>query len=126
VAVEQILINTAIRPKTGFCKRLTGDIVMALMEINVSPLGTGSTSLGEFVVNMQRLLAEQGLPYELTDMGTIIEGNIDQLLAVAKALHESTFSNRAKRVYTIIKIDDRRDKEVHLGQKTGSVKKRLE
>ncbi|MBE9514602.1 MAG: MTH1187 family thiamine-binding protein [Chloroflexi bacterium] len=98
---------------------------MALMEINVSPLGTGSTSVGKFVVNMQRLLAGQGLPYELTDMGTIIEGNIDQLLAVAKILHESTFSNRAKRVYTVIKIDDRRDKEVHLGQKTESVKERL-
>jgi uncharacterized protein (TIGR00106 family) len=98
---------------------------MALMEINVSPLGTGSTSVGEFVVNMQRLLAGQGLPYELTDMGTIIEGDIDQLLAVAKALHESTFSHGAKRVYTVIKIDDRRDKEVHLGQKTGSVKERL-
>lgn len=98
---------------------------MALMDINVSPLGTGSTSVGEFVVNMQRLLAEQGLPYELTDMGTIIEGNIDQLLAVSKVLHESTFSQGAKRVYTVIKIDDRRDKEVHLGRKTESVKKRL-
>ncbi|MBW1670465.1 MAG: MTH1187 family thiamine-binding protein [Deltaproteobacteria bacterium] len=98
---------------------------MALMEINVSPLGTGSTSVGEFVVNMQRLLTEQGLPYELTDMGTIIEGDVDQLLAVAKVLHESTFSNGAKRVYTVIKIDDRRDKEVHLGQKTGSVKERI-
>ena len=98
---------------------------MALMEINVSPLGTGSTSVGKFVVNMQRLLAGQGLPYELTDMGTIIEGDIDQLLALAKALHESTFSNGAKRVYTVIKIDDRRDKEVHLGQKTVSIKQRL-
>jgi uncharacterized protein (TIGR00106 family) len=98
---------------------------MALMDITVSPLGTGSTSLGEFVVNMQRLLAEQGLPYELTDMGTIIEGNIDQLLAVAKALHENTFSQGAKRVYTVIKIDDRRDKEVHLGGKIESVKKRI-
>ncbi|PXF53480.1 MAG: hypothetical protein C4B57_09355 [Deltaproteobacteria bacterium] len=98
---------------------------MALMDINVSPLGTGSTSVGEFVVNIQRLLAEHELPYELTDMGTIIEGDIDQLLAAAKALHESTFSHGAKRVYTVIKIDDRRDKEVHLGQKTRSVKERL-
>jgi uncharacterized protein (TIGR00106 family) len=98
---------------------------MALMDINVSPLGTGSTSVGEFVVNMQRLLAEYKLPYELTDMGTIIEGDIDQLLAVTKALHESTFSYGAKRVYTVIKIDDRRDKGVHLGQKTRSVKERL-
>lgn len=98
---------------------------MALMEINVAPLGTGSTSVGEFVVNMQRLLAGHGLPYELTDMGTIIEGDIDQLLTLAEALHESTFSHGAKRVYTVIKIDDRRDKEVHLGQKTGSVKERL-
>jgi uncharacterized protein (TIGR00106 family) len=98
---------------------------MALMEINVSPLGTGSTSVGEFVVNMHKLLSSQKLRYVLTDMGTIIEGDIDQLLALAGALHESTFSQGAKRVFTVIKIDDRRDKEVHLGQKTQSVTERL-
>ena len=98
---------------------------MALMEINVSPLGTGSTSVGKFVVETQRLLSEQGLPYELTDMGTIVEGEIHDLLAVAKALHESPFSLGADRVYTVLKIDDRRDKEVHLGQKTMSVRERL-
>ncbi len=99
---------------------------MALMDINVAPLGTGSPSVGGFIVEMQRLLAKQGLPYELTDMGTTIEGDIDQLLAVAKALHESPFLMGAKRVYTVIKIDDRRDKETHLRQKVESVKERLQ
>ncbi len=98
---------------------------MALMDINVAPLGTGSPSVGKFVVEMQRLLAEQGLPYELTDMGTTIEGTIDQLLATVKVLHESPFLIGAERVYTVIKIDDRRDKDTHLGQKIRSVKERL-
>jgi len=98
---------------------------MALMDINVAPLGTASPSVGKFVAEMQRLLADQGLPYELTDMGTTIEGTVDQLLAAAKALHESPFLMGAKRVYTVIKIDERRDKEIHLGQKIRSVKERL-
>ena len=47
---------------------------MALMHITVLPVGTGSTSLGEFVVDIQRLLArEKGLSYTMNDMGTTID-----------------------------------------------------
>jgi uncharacterized protein (TIGR00106 family) len=98
---------------------------MALMEISVVPIGTGSTSVGDYVVEMQRLISKYGLRHQLTDMGTLVEGDLDQLLAVTKVLHESPFSLGAQRVYTVIKIDDRRDREVHLGEKTGSVRERL-
>jgi uncharacterized protein (TIGR00106 family) len=98
---------------------------MALMEISVVPIGTGSTSVGDYVVEMQRLLSKSGLRHQLTDMGTTVEGDLDQLLTVTKSLHESPYSLGAQRVYTVIKIDDRRDREVHLGEKTGSVLERL-
>lgn len=95
---------------------------MAIMEISVVPLGTCSTSFNRFVAGMQKTLEGLGLSYELTDMGTIVEGNIDTLMSAAKVLHNVPFSMGEKRVYTAIKIDDRRDKEVHLGQKTMSVR----
>lgn len=98
---------------------------MALMEIAVVPIGTGSTSVGDFVAGMQRLLKEEGLASQLTDMGTIVEGEVETLFAVAKRLHESVFALGAKRAYTVIKIDDRRDRTVHLGDKTRSVQERL-
>jgi uncharacterized protein (TIGR00106 family) len=99
---------------------------MAIMEISVVPLGTCSTSFHRFVARMQEVLADLGLPYELTDMGTIVEGDIDALMAAARVLHDVPFSMGEKRVYTTIKIDDRRDREVHLGQKTMSVRLSLE
>lgn len=95
---------------------------MAIMEINVVPLGTRSTSFHGFVREMQKVLATIGLPYVLTDMGTIVEGDLDALMSAVKAVHEVPFLMGEKRVYTAIKIDDRRDREVHLGQKTQSVK----
>ncbi|MGB9712327.1 MAG: MTH1187 family thiamine-binding protein [Dissulfurimicrobium sp.] len=98
---------------------------MAIMEISVVPLGTGSTSFHRFVVKMQEVLAGLGLPYKLTDMGTLVEGDIDTLMSTAKILHNVPFSMGEKRVYTAIKIDDRRDKEVHLGQKTSTVRQYL-
>jgi len=98
---------------------------MALMEISVIPLGTGSTSLGRYVAEIKKFLEENHIPHTLTDMGTIIEGDVDELLAIARKLHEMPFKAGAKRVYTALKIDDRRDKEVHLGTKTESVKRYL-
>lgn len=48
---------------------------MALAEITVIPIGTESTSLSSYVADMQRSLEQvDGIVYELTAMGTIIEG----------------------------------------------------
>ncbi|WP_297058534.1 thiamine-binding protein [Thermosulfurimonas sp.] len=47
------------------------------------------------------------------------------LLHLAAELHEIPFGAGAKRVFTVIKIDDRRDREVHLGDKVQSVEERL-
>ena len=98
---------------------------MALMEISVIPLGTGSTSLGEYVAKIKEWLEKEGIPHTLTDMGTIVEGDPDELFSLARRLHEIPFEAGAKRVYTALKIDDRRDKEVHLGEKVKSVARRL-
>jgi uncharacterized protein YqgV (UPF0045/DUF77 family) len=58
-------------------------------------------------------------------MGTVVTGSAAELLKVAQTLHELPFAKGVKRVVTHIAIDDRRDKEVSLGEKTRSVEGRL-
>jgi len=98
---------------------------MALMEISVIPLGLGQPGVGDYVAELVQYLRQQNIPHQLTDMGTQVEGEVAELLEVARALHELPFARGVLRVVTHITLDDRRDKEVHLGQKTKSVEARL-
>ncbi|MEA1965598.1 MAG: MTH1187 family thiamine-binding protein [Candidatus Aerophobetes bacterium] len=98
---------------------------MALMEITVVPLGTSSPSVSRYVTQAVRVLKEEGIKYELTPMGTVIEGEIDKLLNIAKRMHLATFTQDVKRVLTSITIDDRRDKKSTITGKVASVKKKL-
>jgi uncharacterized protein (TIGR00106 family) len=98
---------------------------MAIMEISVVPLGTGQTGVGDYVADIINYLKQNAVSHTLTDMGTILEGEIDQLLAVARILHELPFQRNVWRVVTHIVIDDRRDKKVHLEDKIKAVTRRL-
>ena len=98
---------------------------MALMHLTIIPLGTGSASVGEYVVDIQKALEKSGLPYTLTDMGTAVEGSSKELLILAGQLSEIPFSKGVQRVVTQISLDDRRDKKVELGDKIASVAARL-
>ncbi len=100
---------------------------MAVADLTVVPLGTGSTSLSAFVAACQRELQEhgRGLKFELTAMGTIIEGDLDLILTLARRLHEVPFKHGAARVSTTIRIDDRRDKIGSIDGKVEAVKEKL-
>ncbi len=98
---------------------------MALMEISVLPIGTKVPSIGDYIADLIRLLELEGARYELTDMGTIIEGEVEGLFELAAKLHETPFKKGIMRVVTNIEIDDRRDKKVKLREKVASVKARL-
>lgn len=86
---------------------------MAVVEISVAPLGTATPSVSEYVARCVELVAESGLTYQLTPMGTVIEGDIDDILPVLREMHEVPFLKGAERVSTLIKIDDRRDSGSH-------------
>jgi uncharacterized protein (TIGR00106 family) len=59
-------------------------------------------------------------------MGTVIEGDLDEILRVVRLMHESPFNEGAQRVSTQIKIDDRRDVKTHtLAYKVRSVEEKL-
>lgn len=93
-------------------------------EISVVPLGTESTSLSQYVAGcMEVLEGRKDLSYQLTPMGTVIEGPLDKVLEVVRQLHEVPFNKGASRVLTSVKIDDRRDKTSTMAGKVGSVLK---
>jgi uncharacterized protein (TIGR00106 family) len=98
---------------------------MAIMEISVTPLGLNQTSVGDYIALVVKYLQDESIPYELTDMGTLVHGHAARLLKVAQVLHELPFEKGVQRVVTHITIDDRRDKDVYLGDKVKSVKARL-
>jgi uncharacterized protein (TIGR00106 family) len=98
---------------------------MAIMEISVVPIGTASTSIGPFVAACVKLVERQGLKYEVTSMGTEVEGEVDDLLTLAAQMHRSPFSQGAQRVLTTIRLDERRDKELRIAGKKASVLRRL-
>ncbi len=99
---------------------------MAFMEISVVPIGTSTTSLSEYVAAIVKVIDESGLSYELHDMGTTVEGSSDELFGLAARVHQAAFEHEdVKRVYTVIKVDDRRDKITKMGDKTKSVRKKI-
>jgi uncharacterized protein (TIGR00106 family) len=99
---------------------------MAIAEISVVPLGTKTTSISQYVARAVKVLEqEKDIKYEMTAMGTIIEGDLDKILAAVKKMHEGTFGEGVARVVTTIKIDDRRDKAQGMKEKVDSLKKKL-
>lgn len=94
-------------------------------EISVVPIGTGSPSVSEYVAACVSVLEKRKVSYRLTPMGTIMEGPLDQIMAVTAEMHEVPFLKGALRVVTTLKIDERRDKELSMEGKLGSVRKRM-
>ena len=98
---------------------------MALVDVSVVPLGTGTPSVSQYIARAVKVLEEAGVKYELTAMGTIIEGDLEQLLTLARKMHEAVLGAGVMRVVTTITIDDRRDKASSMGSKVEAVKRKL-
>jgi uncharacterized protein (TIGR00106 family) len=99
---------------------------VAIAEVTVIPLGTKTPSVSQYVARAVKVLEqEKDIKYETTAMGTIIEGDLDRILAVVKKMHEGTFGQGVARVITMIEIDDRRDKPRGMKDKLDSLKKKL-
>ena len=99
---------------------------MAVVEISVTPLGTGTAGVSEYVAGCVAIARSSGLTVQLTPMGTILEGEMQQIWPVLAQMQSHPFERGAVRVSTLIKIDDRRDGQEHtLEGKVASVEKRL-
>lgn len=99
---------------------------MITAEITIIPLGTCSTSLSSYVAAAVGVFEKRGMKYEISGMGTLVEAeNLDELFEAIKSAHEAVLKEGSERVYTTVKIDDRRDAERGLADKVASVREKL-
>ena len=80
-----------------------------LAELEILPIGTGSASVSDILAEVAKLIDQSRLDYRVGPMGTVIEGDWDQLMLLAKRCHQAVLQSTS-RVMTTIRIDDRKDK----------------
>ena len=80
-----------------------------LAELEVVPIGTNSPSLSAILAQVATLIDQSGLDYRVGPMGTVVEGDWDRIMLLAKQCHQAILQS-SSRVMTTIRIDDRRDK----------------
>ena len=99
---------------------------MATADLTVISLGRAEVSASGYIAAIQRKLAEQDrVKYVMHAMGTSLEGSTEDILDVVRELHSVPFELGVPRVYSVLKLDERRDKEQTLADKVTSVERRL-
>jgi uncharacterized protein (TIGR00106 family) len=94
---------------------------MIISQLSIAPVGKG-TSLSKYVKIVINILLKNNIKFETNDMATVIETeNLDTLFLVVKEAHDAVIQAGAKRVITELKIDDRKDKKVIIGNKVKAV-----
>jgi len=93
-----------------------------IAEFSVHPIGEG-TSVSRYVrAALAELRKTKGLRLQVTPMATVIEAaKLPEVLAAVEAAHEAVFKLGANRVYFVLKVDDRRDKQRHMEDKVRAV-----
>ena len=100
---------------------------MATADLTVISLGRAETSASRYIAEIQRRLAAQDrVRYVLHAMGTSLEGETADILALVGALHAVPFELGIPRVYTVLKLDERRDVAQTLESKVASVRRLLD
>ena len=100
---------------------------MATADLTVIALGRPDASASRYIAEIQRRLAAQDrVRYAMHAMGTSLEGATADILAVVGELHAVPFELGVPRVYTVLKLDERRDKEQTLDDKVASVQRLLQ
>ena len=93
-----------------------------IAEIKIIPIGTATTSLSRYIAACINTVKQaQDISYQLTAMGTIIQGPLERVLELAQKMHEAPFAMGVNRVVTTINIDDRRDKSITIASKVKAV-----
>jgi uncharacterized protein (TIGR00106 family) len=100
--------------------------VAATADLTVIPSGREGASVGEVIAEIERRLEGQDrVRFRMHAMGTSLEGTIEDILMLVADLHAVPFQSGYPRVYTVLKLDERRDREQTLEDKEESVRRRL-
>ena len=96
---------------------------MLLLEFSMSPMDKGE-SVSQYVSRSLKLIDESKVDYRLNPMGTVLEGEWDEVMAVVKKCFER-MGKDCNRITCSIKIDHRKGKKGRLQSKMASVESKL-
>ena len=96
---------------------------MVLLEFAMSPQGRGE-SLSADVARILDVIDRSGVPYQLTPMGTILEGDWDAVMAVVSACFKALEPD-CTRIGMNLKVDYRAGPAGRLKSKTAKIEERL-
>jgi uncharacterized protein (TIGR00106 family) len=96
---------------------------MVLLEFSIAPLELGD-SVGKYVARSLAIIEASGLDYRLHAMGTIVEGELEQVLDVLKKCCEAMAAD-CDRITCTAKLDYRRGYQGRLQSKVESVEAKL-
>jgi uncharacterized protein (TIGR00106 family) len=100
---------------------------VATADLTIIGLGRSDASASAYIAEIQRRLAAQDrVRFALHAMGTSLEGSTQDILRVVGELHAVPFEMGLPRVYTVLKLDERRDREQTLDDKVASVQRLLD
>ena len=96
---------------------------MVLLEFSMTPLDKGE-SVSEYVSRSLKIIDESGVNYRLNPMGTVLEGERDEVMAVVKRCFD-TMSADCNRITCAIKVDYRKGRENGLESKMAAIESKL-
>jgi uncharacterized protein (TIGR00106 family) len=94
-----------------------------LLEFSMSPFDKGA-SLGEYVARSLDIIDKSGVSYRLNPMGTVLEGEWDEVMKVVRSCFER-MSGDCDRISCSIKIDYRKGPGGRIETKIDSIERRL-
>jgi len=96
---------------------------MVLLEMSITPLGHGE-SVSQYVAECIEIIDRSGLDYELHSMGTIVEGELVDVLDLMRQCIERV-AKHSDRVTCAAKLDFRRGHTGRIKSKVASVEQKL-
>ena len=94
-----------------------------IVDFTIFPTDAGE-SVSAYVAEVFKIIAESGLDYEHHAMGTNIEGDWDEVMAVIKACRERMLEN-SNRISIGIRIDERKGVTDGIRKKVASAKAKM-
>jgi len=95
----------------------------AIAELSIYPLDQGE-SVSAYVARALQVIRDSGLPHVLTPMGTCIEGEYDQVMAVVRDCYLALAID-CNRIIVNLKLDVRQSRQDGLTAKLESVQQKL-
>lgn len=95
---------------------------MAIAAVSIAPVGEGAHLAPFVAAALEPLRAQSRVRWRLDPMFTTLEGEVGEIFLLVQRMTEAVFAAGARRVSTLVKLDDRRDERATLESKVEAVR----